>query len=262
MAVPMAVSALRGVVTGEVTVASGSGREALLSGFYLGWLLQANYLQYGFLYHLTPPVFLALTVVAGRRWLPGRSPLGWVLLAIFLAVAVRYHPLADLDRTALWSRCFLQDTPAELWARLALDTEPRAPDWLALERVAAFLKERRVRDGELTCYSFGTDALYLRLGLEPSTRYINVEEVLHYFPSLRDDFQAELEASRERYIVSDLRSLASELRAEGLAEVRVTGGLVPRLEFAPEARGKLERCFPWSEPVIFRDGPYLVHRRR
>src|SRR5262249_34910547 len=37
----------------------GPGQEALLGGFYLAWLVQANYLQWGFLYHLAPTVLLA-----------------------------------------------------------------------------------------------------------------------------------------------------------------------------------------------------------
>jgi len=205
----------------KAAVHSGLWQEALLAGFYLGWLVQANYLQYGFLYHLAPACILALAVVAGRRWLPGDSPLGWIILAGFLTIAVVRHPLIDFERTALWARCCREGSSPDVQNRLTLSTEPRRPDWVALARVAVFLQELGLRDGELTCYSFGTIPLYLQLDLKPSTRFVYaIEEMITLNPLRQDIIRAELAASQQRYVVTDLQFLAADLQVAGVLQPR------------------------------------------
>jgi hypothetical protein len=259
-AVPLAVWALWRAVA-RPAPAAGAGQEALLAGFYLGWLAQANYLQYGFLYHLAPAVLLGLAVVAGRLGRPGRSPPAWLLLAGFLAWAAARHPLGDFGRTALWGRCWREGGTPELWNRLALTTEPRRPDWVALGRVAAFLRGQGLRDGELTCYSFGTNPLYLELNLTPSTRFVSgVEEIIHHYPRRRGEVRAELAASPQRFIVTDVPFLEADLQAAGVLRAQAAEGSEGRLVLAPDYATALRARYPWSEPVIFRAGPYLVHR--
>jgi hypothetical protein len=256
-AVPLAVWAL-GRAIARPAPTDGPGREALLATFYLGWLAQATYLQYGFVYHLAPTVLLGVAVVAGWLCRPGRSPLVWVLLAGFLAWAAVRHPLGDFGRTALWGRCWREGSSPELRNRLALATEPRKPDWVALDRVAAFLKGQGLRDGELTCYSFGTNPLYLQLDLTPSTRFVSgVEEVIHHYPRHRGQVRAELAASPQRYLVTDVPFLEADLQAAGVLRARAAEG---RLVLAPDFATALRTRYPWSEPIVFRAGPYLVHR--
>jgi hypothetical protein len=240
---------------------SGPWQEGLLASFYLAWLVQANYLQYGYLYHLAPALLLSLAVVAGRRWLPGDSPLGWIILAGFLALAITRHPLADFQRTSLWARCFREGSSPELQNRLALTTEPRRPDWVALDRVGAFLKERGVGDGELTCYSFGTTPLYLQLNLRPSTRFVSgIEDMIGGSPHRRDMVRAELAASPQRYVVTDLQFLEADLQGAGLILSRPTAGSGSEWSISPDFSQAIRRRYPWSEPVIFRANPYLVHQ--
>jgi hypothetical protein len=266
-AVPLALWAVWRVLlpTGPSrgAAADGAWREALLAGFYLAWLGQANYLQYGYLYHLAPTFLLALAVVAGRRWLPGDSPLGWAILGGFLLLAAARHPLLDFGRTALWARCCREGNSPELQNRLALTTEPRRPDWVALARAAAFLKGRGVRDGELTCYSFGTTPLYLQLGVRPSTRFVSgIEDMIAGSPHRRDLVRAELAASRQRFVVTDLPFLKADLEGAGLLRARTADGdgLGDAPTLAPDFPEAVRRRYPWSEPIIFRAGPYLVHR--
>jgi hypothetical protein len=258
-AAPIAAwSVWRVLAPARATDAPGPGQEALLGGFYLAWLVQANYLQYGYLYHLAPAFLLALAVVAGRRWLPGPSLLGWALLLGFLALAAVRHPLADIRRTALWGRCWREGSTPELQNRLALTTEPRRPDWVALRRVATFLKEQGVGDGELTCYSFGTTPLYLQLDVKPSTRFVSgIDDIVGGAPHRQDRVRAELAASPQRYIVTDLQFLEADLQAAGVLRAQAAEG---RLVLAPDYAAALKARYPWSEPVIFRAGPYLVHR--
>jgi hypothetical protein len=240
---------------------SGPWHEGLLAGFYLAWLVQATYLQYGYLYHLAPAVLLSVAVVAGSRWLPGDSLLGWIILAGFMALAIARHPLVDFQRTSLWARCCREGSSPELQNRLALNAEPRRPDWVALDRVGAFLKERGVGDAELTCYSFGTTPLYLQLNLQPSTRFVSgIEDMIAGSPHRRDMVRAELAASPQRYVVTDLQFLAADLQGAGLLMGRSVDGSRSEWNLSPDFPQAIRGRYPWSEPVVFRSGPYLVHQ--
>jgi hypothetical protein len=236
-------------------------REALLAAFYLAWLAQGNYLQYGYLYHLALAFLLALAVVAGRRWLPGDSPPRWALLTGFLGLALVRHPLADLGRTALWPRCWQEGSTPDLQNRLALSTEPRRPDWVALDQVAAYLKEHPVGDGELTCYSFGTTPLYLQLDVEPSTRFVSgIDDIVTGAPHRAKVVRAELAASRQRYVVTDLQFLAADLRAAGVPQERAAEWAEGHHSVLPDFPRAFRTRYPWTEPIVFRAGPYVVHQ--
>jgi hypothetical protein len=229
LAVPAAVGALR-------------GRHALLAAFYLGWLLQAAYLQRGHEYVLAPTVLLALTLIAARLVLrpPGRAGrLALLGVAAFLAM---WHPALKSERLALWSRCW-HESSAELRDRLRLVGEPLGTDWTDLARVAEFLRRLDLRDGELTCYHNFTHPLLLELGLKPSTPFLHFDTTLHAFPRRREHVRETLAASRQRCVVSDLL-------AAGLHRGQTEADLPPQLA----------HLYPWSEPVVFRAGRYAVHR--
>jgi hypothetical protein len=202
--------------------------QALLAALYLGWLVQALLLQKGFDYNLTPLLPLSLTLLVGLR-----QPCGGLFLTVLTAVATFQHPLLQADRLALWPRCWSEGSSAALRTRLQWAPGPNTPDWVDLERVAAFLRERGVQDGEVTCHGNTTVPLYLDLDLQPSTRFLHLESLLHSMPGCQDRFCRALSASRQRFVVSDVQSVDS-----------------------PERLGTL---FPWSEPVVFRAGRYQVH---
>jgi hypothetical protein len=237
----------------------------LLAAFYLGWLVQATYLQKPYDYVLASIVPLALIVVAGHRWQGVRPCLRWAALAAFAAAVAVGHPLLQPQRLALWDRCWQEGSTPELRDRLKLATAPDTPDWSDLARVAAELRRLHVGDYELTCFHNSPHPLYLDLGVQPSTPFLHFGTLLHYFPGRHEEIRQILAASRQRYVVSDVRHAGltmTESAAQPLpsaAEERVTAvGVSLPLHFPP----RLRDVFPWSEPVIFRTRRYLIHEVR
>jgi hypothetical protein len=269
-AAPLAVVAVFRALTAPAgRPEPATGRRALLGAFYLGWLVQAGFLQQEFDYVQVPAVLLALAVLAGWRWPVGPVAAGWVAGTALAATLPVLFPAAGppLDelrqrsprayrvvfgqhhalmpgRVVYWVRCWQEGNTAELRDRLAGEDSPHATGWEDLGRVADYLRELDLRDGELTCYNNSTHPLYLDLGLRPSTRYLHFGTVLDHFPSRRRQVEQELAASGQRYVVSDLRA------------VGLTG------EQPADCPPSLLRLFPWSELVVFRSGRYLVHRVR
>jgi hypothetical protein len=233
----------------------GMGWErGLLGCFYLSWLLQADLLQHGTPYHHVPALFLALAVAA--CWYDGKSVSRgrWATLLLFAAVAVGLHPALKWPRLSAWGQCFLREGDAELKNRLALtDTT----DWQNLERVARFLRAQSLRDGELNCYGTYTIPLYLRLHLQPATRFIQFDFVLAMFPGRRQTVYAEANRSPQRYVVSDVK----DGWAVGLARAEVgdqASDLSPVLP--PTSTSPAASRYPWSEEIVFRAGRYCVHK--
>jgi hypothetical protein len=253
-AVPVAVVVLVRAVRGW---AAPPGGEALLAAFSLGWLVQAAYVQKGYDYSLASALPPALALVAGRPWWPGRFRLGWAVLAVFAALAAWRHPLLQADRPALWVRCWQEGSSPALRDRLKSDLGPNAPDWADLERVADYLRRRHPGDGEVTCYNNTTHPLYLALDLRPSTPFLHFNTVLACFPSRREEVRRALAASRQRYVVSDLRAVPP-LDKEGALAQRPGRPLA----LPPAFPGDMTGTFPWSLPVVFRAGRYLVHEAK
>jgi hypothetical protein len=247
-AVPVAVIAL---IRRPALPAAG-----LLAAFYLGWLLQAFGLQKRFDYQLAPPVLVGLALLAAQSWLCSRSLLNKALLAVFLALAVQQHPVFRPERLALWGRCWQEGSTSELRNQLSLTADLGSTDWVALARVADFLRCQAIGDGELTCYNNFTHTLYLDLNLRPSTPFLHFDTLLTYFPSHGPEIGRRLAESRQRYIVTDLRSPRLGLNRCQAEAVLPDKPLSLPPAFPPSQREQ----FPWAEPIIFRAGRYLVHR--
>ncbi len=225
---------------------SGFSSSSLLATFYLGWLVQSYALQHLFDYVHAAEVLLAIGVLAGVR--PGR---GWRLaVAGFLALAVVTSPAVRLERLSCWRECLVHGTSAERYDRLRLLP---MTEWQDLERVRKYVSGLGSRNGELTCFHNGLVHLYCQLGFRPSTRYVFLESLSVYYPDRHDVFLQALSVSPQRYVVSDLRAL---------------GVTMDDVDFCPEGAlatparfpWPLRRAFPWSQPVVFRAGQYLVHR--
>jgi hypothetical protein len=234
----------------------------LLGAFYVGWLFQANLVQMQFLYHLAPTVLLVVSFLAARCWPARPRLLYWVALAGLLAAAalpvpralpyraeeweVAPHPLCSPSRLALWGRCWRASPSPELRDALTLESVPEAPGWQELRTVARFLRGRGVREREVTCFHTSTVHLYRELNIQPSTRFLMLAAALARFPLHNGAILDELRVSPQRFVVSDLCDL-------GLTPEQARRRPVPR---GPNAA----RTFPWSQPVVFRAGRYLVHR--
>jgi hypothetical protein len=123
-----------------------------------------------------------------------------------------------------------------------------------LADVEAFLVGQGARDGEVTCLSGATHPLYLDLNLTPSTHYSQVEMTCLFFVNHRENVLAELNANRQRFVVSDL--VWAGLTPEEAEETNPDDPLALPSEF-PD---KFAMMYPWTEPVVYRSGRYLVHR--
>jgi hypothetical protein len=233
VAVPLAVVLIgRGLALSAKALSAAERsrrmRQALLAALYLGWLLQSVVLQHVFDYIHVPAVLLALTLLVGGDW-PDAKIL-WVPVAAYLGVAASLHPLVKPNRLALWLRCWREGSTAAIKDRLALTP---VANWTGLERVAQYLREQGVKDGEVTCYDLRTTSLYLDLDLKPSTRFPFLDMAIFVFPRHEEEIRRALAGSRQRLVVTDLPP-----------------------QFQPASKD----CFPWNEDIIYRIGRYAVHR--
>lgn len=221
--------------------------SCLLAALYLGWLLQSYALQHLFDYVHTAEVLLAIAVLAGvacrRR--------GWrLMVAGFLAVALMISPAVRCERLTLWPQCVLHGPSPERYDRLRLLS---MTDWQDLDRVRQYVNGLGLGDRELTCFHNGLVHLYFLTGNRPSTRYVFLESLSVYFPDRHDVFLQALSASPQRFVVSDLRGLGVTVRGEDCCP---EGALAMPVRLPQPLRN----AFPWSQPVVFRAGRYLVHR--
>jgi hypothetical protein len=246
-----------------------------MAALYFGWFAQAVCLQKGFDYVQVPLVFLAMALVASQRWAFGFALLVWFafLAALsnlpFLAPLSRTlgptlnelrpdrDPLTDFELVKLWPRCWMEGGSPELRDKLGHFTDIFCgTNWEDLEGVAMFLKslDPPLGPGELNCWHDSTHPLYLMLDLEPATRYMHYGTVFR-IPGQEGRIAADVAASRQRYVVSDLMRITwhkSEAYEPGV------GGDPHRLpRWLPLSQRK---AFPWNQPIVFRSGRYLVHK--
>ncbi len=217
----------------------------LLSTFYVAWMAQAVLLQNLLDYIHVPPLLLGIVVIVGlwpRKLVPSATKIAFTT---FVLVAALKHPMLEPQRLRLWPRCLQEGSTAEIRDLLALT---RRTSWEDLAKVGDYLSDLELRDGELTCYNNPTNPLYLALNLQPSTRFVYPDNVMRCNPGHRDEVRRDLAASKQRVVVSDLYLLGSNANLYS-SESRKS----------PDAEAIL-RQFPWSQPILFRSGRYLVHR--
>jgi hypothetical protein len=232
--------------------AAGPPVAVLSVAFYVGWLIQAVTLQHLFDYVHAPGVMLAIltcVAVAGMRL--RANPVARVGLVAFLVLVLLCSPAVRWSRLGCWVQCWKQGSSAEVRDRLRL---LQFPEWRDLERVAAFLRERRVRDGDVCCLPNSSIHLYPLLGIRPPTRYVYLENTLAFFPDRREVLRAALAAAGPEYAVTDL--LTAGMPPEALQDIR-PGTVISGRNGAGTTS---ERTFPWACPIVFRAGRYAVHR--
>lgn len=264
VAVPLAVIWLKEFLRGpRRAIGTGSASAPpvcapLFGAFYLGWVVQSLFLQHFHGYVIAPGIVLAIPVVAAglgrfQRW--ALRPAIAVLVGVHLISSPAFRP----DRLACWRECVANGSTPEIRDRVKrrrLDAiYPGTPHSRDLAAVAGFLVEKNLRDGELTCYSFPVLSLYHSLDLRPPSRFVCPREfAVHYFPSRSGDIRRSLESSPQKYVVTDL--VISGFRLEEALAVGPDGPSA-----APPAYPRdLKNVYPWSHPVVFRAGRYLVHR--
>jgi hypothetical protein len=227
--------------------------EPLFAAFYLAWTVQAVFWQWALPYHLTGGVLLGLVLVAG--WLPLRTstPSSALLGACVVSLLVLGHPLTRRERLAWWGRCWQEGSSARVRDGLRRMGPANATEWEDLERVAEFLRHRGVGDREVTCYHNTTIPLYLRLDVRPSTRFLWIDQMVHFWASHEPEVRAELARSPQRFVVTDLG------KGNPFAPVPPSVAGRPH-ELPPGFRKDWARLYPWCEPVVFRSGRYVVHQ--
>lgn len=224
-----------------------------LAAAYLATLAHVFLLQHLFDYVHAPTVLLAIVVVGIWLAQPQRSRhWRWLTLAFGLLVAIQ-SPLLKPQRVRLWWACVTQPSSARLQDRLALLPNPHR---VHLERVAEFLSEKTPTRTAVNVLNSDLVSLYARLDLRPPTRFVYMWELLLYFPRQREEIMAELENSGHRFVVSDLISCGMSPAAAW--EIGPDGPHAPPPKYLASQVAK----YPWSQPVVFRSGPYMVHEVR
>jgi hypothetical protein len=236
--------------------------RCILAALYLAFLFQGIVIQKGFDYVHVAPTLLALAIVSAAGWCVGFAAVVYLILAAVLVSVVpslrgtpiEQHRLLSPAVMQHWPRCWREGSSAALRDQLGVYTHIHVgTTWEDLERVAAFLRslEPPLGDRELTCWHDSTHSLYLMLNLEPSTRYMHFGTALD-IRKQAPRIAAEVAASPQRYVVSDLRRMTWDPVAPlHIDEPLKLPGWFPRSQ-----RG----VFPWNQPIVFRSGRYLVHK--
>jgi hypothetical protein len=146
-------------------------------------------------------------------------------------------------------------TIADRWTNVGGNWYVRPANWVDLDKVADFLRAQTLGDGELTCYCLHATYLYLELDIRPPTRLPFLGVVISMYPAVFQQqlIQDQLNHSHQRFVVTDVREVGlddSNLEPEPGKELELPS-LFPK---------EKENIFPWNEPIVFRAGPYFVHR--
>ena len=254
--------------------------RALIAALYLGWFLQATFLQKGFHYSNAPVLILAFAVMAAQRWPIAQIFIAWTLICGTL------HYYNDRDRSWLpmltefekerpntaqqlvprtkllnrewkmvWGRCLQRGSDPDLKDYLSFYRYNHCtPGWSDLDRVRVYLETLHLKDGDLICWDDSTHPLYLDLNIKPAIRYMHVNTVLD-FRSKREVIRQEVINSGARYVVGDLLiglyfyeyCQTWEIESDALA-------------LPPNFPCIIAHVFPWNQTMVFRAGRYIVFR--
>jgi hypothetical protein len=169
------------------------------------------------------------------------------------------HPLFQKEHWARWPDCIREGSSPRLRDATGQYHDAHcATDWQQLTQIAVYIEKSKLPlgDGELTCFHDSTHPLYLLLDRRPSTRYMHFGTVLglrHHY----DDVRRKLAESRQKYVVSDLGRMTTQIER---ANEPAPNGEENDLPAWLPASERLK--FPWNQPVIFRCGRYTLHEVR
>ncbi|QDT97930.1 hypothetical protein [Gimesia aquarii] len=261
IAVPLALIAIRdywkyrGNSERDTLVESGKRDSVLLALLYLGWVVQSFAFQHLFDYVHPPSLLLAITLIGGyldNRYQNEALNWGWKSgLAFFLMMVVLSFPGFKPNRMMLWKTCLLNSSNAELKSQLALLVQV---DWKDLDAVKQFLQSQNLKDGQLHCYNSTLVYLYPELAVRPATRFVFFDSVLIFCPNHRNELYKAVNESQQKYVVTDL--IDSGFNRQMALAVSPD----PKQTTPTDYPVSLKGAYPWSHPVVFRSGRYLVHK--
>ena len=210
----------------------------VLAVFYLAWLGQAIVLQHLFDYVHVPPILLGLTVLASYGFSRMREQRGLLAVAFLVFCLAWTLPGLCVRNGSAWLQCLTAESTAGVRDRVV---RLHRVNWTDMGRVAAFLRDQKIRDGELTSFSLPTVALYGDLDLKPSTRYVFLQDHLDIFIKRRPLIRAAVVNSRQKYLVCDLDRYNMEKVREALDATTDSSG-----------------TSRWADRIAFRAGNYVV----
>ena len=250
VAIPIAIKQIWLGIRDRRTSASSDDLRMLLSAGYLAWIFQSFTFQHYFDYVHVPELMLAIAILFCRRTDSASAGLEKVALAGFAFLVLLLSPAFRVDRIQNWADCIRNGSSATIRDSLAYSP---VPNFEELEPVRGFLSDQDVSDGEVTCFNVHLIHLYEQLEIEPSTRFIQFWAYVELFPDQVEFLQQQLSESHQRFVVSDM--VESGLTVEEATAIRDENPQLPPPAFDPP-----EDSFPWSMPIVFRSGRYLVHQ--
>jgi hypothetical protein len=227
-----------------------SSATVLVAAAYVGWMIQAFAFQHCFDYIHAPAVMLAFLLLAmctvsstGRG-----TRIAW---ATFAAIALCWSPLLQPSRLELWPACVRGEVTPAIQDRLSHFQNPVQKD---LARVADYLQRQGISGQDVCFYNSDFVGMYRRMNLMPPSRYTYFHELIRYLPSHHDDLLRGVAESPHRFVVTDV--LSTGIKADRVDRLGPNGPL-PDVKAQPKSWSS---GYPWSYPVVFRAGTYLVHR--
>ena len=239
---------------------------ALLQSLYLGWMLQAFLLQQMFDYIHVSGVLLAIGVcgqwvsramkgsndartVSDRDW-PSAQGLVSATSILFFCLAIVSSPLVRAARLKHWTACVGACFGGQLspTTRDALALNP-FPRWSELQPMLDHIQAKQIPDRSLVAYNGNLIHIYPELSFRPPTRFVYLDVLTRLFPDRRDQMTAAMEASRAKWVVSDLieDGWEGELAADKLLPEEIS-------------RKRAEMFFPYNQTPVFRSGGYVLFR--
>jgi hypothetical protein len=261
----LGISLLAGARLLRVYIALGFAIWVVTS--YLCWLLIPNQTHHEFWLEQLRMALWPAALIA-FCWFAGDRSIRPIVIIACLGWLLAHHPLLEAEKRAAWKHVWREGSTPQI--RNVLNQEEHsAADWVELTHVADYLSKQEVRDRELLCYSFSAVPLYIGLHVQPSTRFVLIWSMFEYFRHHRNDMAREIADSPMRFVVTDLRFLG--FTKEEAEQLMLAGKMLTFDQLAatfrklhPEEKpilGLRDR-FPWTEPMVFHAGKYIVHKVR
>jgi hypothetical protein len=197
VAIPIAIAAI--VRFRKTNGAIPIRRPALLSACYLGWLLQSVTLQHALDYIHVPAILLGLAVICSHSWQLRIVARRSVVVA-FMVCGMLWTPFFRGQRLQQWPAAITHGSTVDVRAALA---HGNLPDWKHLGQVIAFLNERGITNGDVTCMNVHSIHVYNETQTRPSTRYWSVSILQDLFPQRSATIATAVTESQHRYVVTE-----------------------------------------------------------
>lgn len=220
--------------------------RTLLAAAFLGWSIQGWFLQHIFDYPQIGALILGLALLvygADRLRTVGLHRIAFGLLGLLVIAG---HASLFRERVREWWPSIQEGSTA---ARKDRFTGFNRIGWQDLEKVAGFLKEQHVTQGEVAAISDTALPLWQMIDLAPSSRYYVPHNNLLGFPHHREAILADLAAvPNQRFLICDIRCLWLT------QPERAHPGDPATWPLDPEWYGPRR----WADRVVFQAGHYIV----